>query len=154
MNESIDRRTLLRSVAAVGALAALPTAALAATPAHDPKLATLFDTLFLEGVRQRPESAPLLGLDTGRNTALRSKLSDASEAGRAASRARTARQITRLLAVDRTKLSPADRLNYDVVLYSRRAAAAGDKFGYAGNPYVISQQNGAYQAPPDILDTT
>jgi uncharacterized protein (DUF885 family) len=153
MNEAIDRRTLLRSGAAAGVLTVLPTAALATTPAHDPKLATLFDTLFLEGVRQRPESATLLGLDTGRNADLRGKLSDASEAGRAASRALTASQTKRLLAVDRSKLSPADRLNYDVVLYSRRAAAAGDRFDYAGNPYVISQQNGAYQSTPDFLDT-
>ena len=153
MNEAIDRRALLRSGAAAGALAVLSTAALAATPAHDTRLATLFDTLFLEGVRQRPESATLLGLDTGKNADLRSKLSDASEAGRAAARALTASQIKRLLAVDRAKLSPADRLNYDVVLYSRRAAAAGDRFDYAGNPYVISQQNGAYQSTPDFLDT-
>ncbi len=153
MNMPIDRRTLLRTGAAAGAVLALPATAFAATPAHDPKLATLFDTLFLEGVRQRPESATLLGLDTGPNADLRSKLGDVGEAGRAAARALTASQIKRLAAVDRKKLSPADRLNYDVVLYARRAAAAGDRFDYAGNPYVISQQNGAYQSTPDFLDT-
>ncbi|MDB5675484.1 MAG: Tat pathway signal protein, partial [Sphingomonas bacterium] len=153
MNHSIDRRTVLRSGAAAGAMLALPATAFAATPAHDPKLATLFDTLFLEGVRQRPESATLLGLDTGRNADLRSKLSDASDAGRAAARALTASQIKRLAAIDRKKLSAADRLNYDVVLYARRASAAADRFDYAGGPYVISQQNGAYQSTPDFLDT-
>ncbi|HSI18573.1 MAG TPA: DUF885 family protein [Sphingomonas sp.] len=153
MKNQIDRRTLLRSGGAAGAMLALPATAFAATSAHDPKLATLFDTLFLEGVRQRPESATLLGLDTGPNADLRSKLSDASEVGRAAARALTASQIRRLAAIDRRKLSPADRLNYDVVLYARRAAAAGDRFDYAGNPYVISQQNGAYQSTPDFLDT-
>jgi uncharacterized protein (DUF885 family) len=149
----IDRRTILRSGAAAGAVLALPATTLAATSAHDPKLAALFDTLFFEGVRQRPESATLLGLDTGKNADLRGKLSDASEAGRAASRALTANQIKRLLAVDRQRLSPADRLDYDVVLYARRAAAAADRFDYAGAPYVISQQNGAYQSTPDFLDT-
>lgn len=153
MPTPIDRRTVLRSGAAAGALLALPGTAFAATPAHDPKLATLFDTLFLEGARQRPESATLLGLDTGSNADLRSKLSDVSEAGRAAGRALTASQIKRLAAVDRKKLSAADRLNYDVVLYSRRASAAADRFDYAGGPYVISQQNGAYQSTPDFLDT-
>jgi uncharacterized protein (DUF885 family) len=153
MSLPIDRRTVLRSGAAAGAMLALPGAGRAATPAHDPKLATLFDTLFLEGVRQRPESATLLGLDTGPNADLRSKLSDASEAGRAAARALTASQIKRLLVVDRKKLSAADQLNYDVVLYSRRASAAADRFDYAGGPYVISQQNGAYQSTPDFLDT-
>jgi uncharacterized protein (DUF885 family) len=149
----IDRRTILRSGATAGAMLALPTTVFAATPAHDPKLAALFDTLFAEGVRQRPEGATLLGLDTGRNADLRGKLSDASEAGRAAARALTASQIKRLVAIDRKKLSPADRLNYDVVLYSRRASAAADRFDYAGGPYVISQQNGAYQSTPDFLDT-
>eukprot|EP01035_Chromulina_nebulosa_P038760 gene38760-52349_t len=153
MREPIDRRTMLRSGAAAGAVLALPATALAATPTHDPKLAALFDALFLESVRQRPESATLLGLDTGQNADLRSKLSDTSETGRAAARALTASQIKRLLAVDRTALSPADRLDYDVVLYARRATAAADRFDYAGAPYVISQQNGAYQATPDFLDT-
>ncbi len=153
MKTFIDRRTMLRSGAVAGAALALPASTLAATPARDPKLATLFDALFLEGVRQRPESATLLGLDTGANADLRASLSDASEAGRAAARALTASQIKRLQAVDRKKLGPADRLDLDVVLYARRAAAAADRFGYAGAPYVISQQNGAYQSVPDFLDT-
>ncbi len=60
--------------------------------------------------------------------------------------------------IDRSRLSPADRLNYDVVKYTRESAAAVQAFdfgggGYGPSPYVVSQQTGAYQSVPDFLDT-
>ncbi|MEO5865834.1 MAG: DUF885 family protein [Sphingomonas sp.] len=150
----LNRRDALKAGAATGAMLAVPGIASAAAGAtHDPQLAALFDVLFAEGLQLRPEGATQLGLDTGVNADLRAKLSDVSETGRARQRALTASQIKRLEAVNRAALSPIDRLNYDVVLYSRRAAADADRFDYAGGPYVITQQNGAYQQVPDFLDT-
>ena len=81
------------------------------------------------------------------------KSSDQSTAGRTAARVLNASQLKRIEAFDPSKLGTADRIDYDVVLYQRRAAADVAKFdfggsGYGPSPYVISQQSGAYQSCP------
>jgi len=151
-----DRRTLLKTgfktgVSAMG-LSLVPGAAMAADA---PTLPALFDVMFQEGLEQRPEGATQLGLDKGRNAALRARLSDQGDTGRAASRALTQRQIKQLEAVDRAALSSTDKINYDTVLYTRRSAASLQRFEFGGgtSPYAISQQDGAYQSVPDFLDT-
>ena len=151
-----DRRTLLKTglktgVSAMG-LSLVPGAAMAADA---PALPALFDVMFQEGLEQRPEGATQLGLDKGRNSALRARLSDQGDTGRAASRALTQRQIKQLEAVDRAALSSTDKINYDTVLYTRRSAASLQRFEFGGgtSPYAISQQDGAYQSVPDFLDT-
>ncbi|MDO7841586.1 DUF885 domain-containing protein [Sphingomonas immobilis] len=149
----VDRRTVLLGGAAAGALAFAPGSARADAGAE---LAILFDTLFQESLRLRPESATLLGLDKGVNADLRGKLSDESDAGRAAQRTQTQDQLKRLRALDPAKLSATDRINYDTVLYTRESAAGLQKYDFGGggsSPYVISQQNGAYQSTPSFLDT-
>ena len=153
----LDRRQLLSSTAATLAATALSWVARADTP-PDPKLAALFDAFFLEALRRNPESATQLGLDKGANADLRSKLRDESEAGIAAAKAQNAAQLARLKAFDTTGLSPADRLNYDTVLYTRKSAAKVMAFDFGGSafgpsPYVVSQLTGAYQNIPDFLDT-
>ena len=125
---------------------------------RDPALAKLFDTFFWEGLAQNPEGATQLGLDKGAHADLRAKSSDQSTAGRDAARALNASQLKRIEAFDPAELSTADRIDYDVVLYQRRASADVAKFdfggsGYGPSPYVISQQSGAYQSTPDFLDT-
>lgn len=153
---TIDRRTVLKAGAAAGALAATPGWAKPADPHTE--LNALFDRMFDEGLQLGPEGATRLGLDKGANAGLRAKLSDPGEAGRAAARALTTRQLADLGRIDRAALSPADQLNYDVVLYTRRSAKAVQAFDFGGSaygptPYVISQQSGAYQSTPDFLDT-
>jgi uncharacterized protein (DUF885 family) len=152
----LDRRAFLLTSAAAGVATALP--ARAAPAGESLELAALFDAFFQEGLRERPEGATQLGLDKGANADLRAKLSDASDAGRAAARALTADQLRRLALIDRSRLSPADRLDYDVVKYTRESSAAVEAFdfgggGYGPSPYVVSQQTGAYQSVPDFLDT-
>ena len=153
----LDRRAFLLTSAAAGAATALPARA-APVPGESPELAALFDALFEEGLRARPEGATQLGLDKGPNADLRGKLSDASDAGRAAEKALTQDQLRRLAMIDRSRLSPTDRLDYDVVRYTRESSAAVQAFdfgggGYGPSPYVVSQQTGAYQSVPDFLDT-
>jgi uncharacterized protein (DUF885 family) len=157
-NSMLDRRSFLLASAASGAALAWPGLAAAANDARSPALAKLFDDLFIEGIRLRPEGATQLGLDKGANADLRSKLGDASAAGRAAAKAQTEDQIRRLTAINRASLSPADQIDYDVVLYTRRASAEVQRFdfggsGYGPSPYVVSQNTGAYQSIPDFLDT-
>lgn len=152
----IDRRSFLLSGAAASVFAALP--AWSAPADGSAELAALFDTMFAEGLQLNPEGATQLGLDKGVNAGLRAKLSDASDAGRAAARALTDKQLKQLAAIDRAALNPADQLNYDVVLYTRRSSKAVQAFDFGGSaygpsPYVISQQSGAYQSTPSFLDT-
>jgi uncharacterized protein (DUF885 family) len=153
----LNRRELLSSAAVTVAASALPWAALA-DQAPDAKLAALFDQFFQEGLRRNPEGATQLGLDKGPNADLRAKLRDESAAGVAASKALNAKEIAELKAFDTSSLSPADKLSYDTVLYTRDSAAriAAFDFGGAGfgpSPYIVSQQTGAYQSVPDFLDT-
>jgi uncharacterized protein (DUF885 family) len=149
-----DRRQFLAGTAAAGALAAAPPLrAQAASP-----LSTLFDGLVQAQLRRSPEQATNLGLDTGANADLRAKLSDQSPAAVAAAKADTLAELKRLEAVDRGALSPDEQVDLDAVLYTRRSAAAVQRFdfgglGYGPSPYVISQQTGAYQSVPDFLDT-
>ena len=156
-----DRRTVLASAAA--AVVAWPAAGQPIgnpppTPARSPALDRLFDDFFRAGLQARPESATQLGLDKGADADLRGRLSDLSDAGRAAQRARTQAELRQLKAIDSATLSPDDRLNYDVVLYTREASAAVQRFDYGGfgygpSPYVVSQLTGSYQSVPDFLDT-
>jgi uncharacterized protein (DUF885 family) len=155
----LDRRTFLAAGAASGAFVVFPEFAFAApAPGGSPELAALFDALFEEQLRQRPEMATQLGLDKGANADLRARLSDESPAGRAALKAQTQEDIRRLMAINPASLSPADRLNWETVLYTRRSAADVQRFdfggfGYGPSPYVVSQLTGAYQSVPDFLDT-
>ncbi len=154
----LNRRTLLTTTAtAVGAAAVLPGLANAA-PGTAAELNAMFDAFFKEGLRERPEGATQLGLDTGANADLKGKLSDESEAGVARARALTRSQLERLKAFDPSALGAADKLNYQTVLYTRESATAVQKFAFGGagfgpSPYVVSQLTGAYQQVPDFLDT-
>ena len=150
----INRREF--ALAGAGLIALAPRGALAGD--EDARLAVLFDTFFQEDLRQRPEQATQLGLDKGANADLKSKLGDDSAAGIAAAKRLNADQMRRLSAIDRAALSPAMRVSYDTVLYTRKSSAAVMAFDYGGtafgpSPYVVSQLTGAYQSVPDFLDT-
>lgn len=155
----IDRRSLLAGASAGAAALALPRLALAQTQQpQGASLTPLFDRFFQERLRMRPESATLLGLDKGPNAALKGRLSDQSPAGLAAAKAQTQGELRALKALDRSKLSAADQVSYDTILYSLENTAAVQAFEFGGNafgpsPYVVSQLTGAYQQVPDFLDT-
>ncbi len=158
----LDRRAFLLASAASGiATAADPlraAATVAAREGQSPALAALLDRLFQEGLRQRPEGATQLGLDKGANADLRARLTDLSPAARAAARAQTKSDLAALARIDPATLSPADRLDWETVRYTRESAQAVQAFdfggfGYGPSPYVVSQQTGAYQSVPDFLDT-
>jgi uncharacterized protein (DUF885 family) len=155
----IDRRTLLTTSVAAGAAAALPAfAQTQAKPVGDPALNALFDAFFQENLRRNPEGATQLGLDKGANADLKSKLTDRGPDERARNQAENADQLKRLQAIDRKRLSGADAVNYDTVLYAlntNKRLLAFDFGGrsYGPSPYAISQLTGAYQSIPDFLDT-
>lgn len=155
----LDRRQFLVGTASAWAATALPSVVWAqGQGGSSPQLAALFDALFQEGLRESPEGATQLGLDKGANADLRGQLSGADDAARARSRALTQSQLKRLEAFPRDGLSDADRLNLDVVTYTRRSQADVQRFDFGGSafgpsPYVVSQLSGSYQSVPDFMDT-
>jgi len=152
----IDRRHFLGGTAAMAV--AVQSEAVVAQNTPSTKLTTLFDTLVQEQLRRGPEGATNLGLDTGPNADLRSKLSDQSSAGIAAAKAATKADLARLEAIDPATLSPEERIDLESILYTRRSAQSVQAFDFGGSsygpsPYVVSQLSGAYQSVPDFLDT-
>ena len=152
----VNRRELLASAAAAG-LAGLAGPAFAAL---DPKLSALLDAIAWDVLARSPETLSLLGLDTGAHAAARAQLSDRSARARLDVIAGIARHRRMLAGIDRNRLRGHDRLVYDSVAYLLANAAEGTRFAYGdigdfggGNPYVISQQDGAYQGVPEFLDS-
>jgi uncharacterized protein (DUF885 family) len=151
----MDRRAFLLSSGALAAVGIAPDAlAQAAAPGSaDARLRALLDKIFYDRLTDSPEQATSLGLDTGERAPLRSRLSDNSAAGQARQRARTRAEKATLSAIDRARLSPTAKIDYDVVQYQLDRSIAGERFDYGdgGSPYILSQQNGAYQDVPDFL---
>src|SRR3954463_5974606 len=113
---TITRRNLMCSSAAATAAAFLsPAQAAVGRPAE---LNQLFDTLFLERLRNAPERATILGLDKGANADLKAKLSDGSAQGFARTKALPSEQLRQLKAFDASGLTGLDRVNYDTIQYA------------------------------------
>ena len=153
----IDRRSLLASSAAAGAVALAPRAF--AQGSQDARLRAALDRYFEQNLDESPETVTSLGLDKGPRAAAKAQLSDNSSAAIARRLAQTKARVAELRAIDRAELSPASALDHEVVLYQQeRLARAGErwKFGSVGgnfSPYVVSQRTGVYQGIPDFLDS-
>src|SRR5882757_8758681 len=112
-----------------------------------------------------PENATSLGLDTGARAALKSRLTDRSGAGQQALARRAAERLARLRAIDPASLSPAARIDLDVVRTSHEIAVDGFAFpfgdmavlnqnwSYRNAPYAVAQNVGAFIEIPDLLDS-
>lgn len=155
----LSRRELLVTTAAIAVLPRLSFAADSAPQATEAaKLDALMAAFFQENLRQNPEGATLLGLDTGPNADLRSKLRDESSAGIAAAKALNASQLSRLNQINASQLTGMERVNFDTLMYTGESRARIAAFDFGGtsfgpSPYVVSQLTGAYQSVPDFLDT-
>jgi uncharacterized protein (DUF885 family) len=162
---SLDRRSLLLTAAAAGLAARAATAApKVAGPPGDAAIDRYFDGLSNEILTKSPETATSLGLDTGARAALKSRLSDASAAHIAEDRVWCRANLARLETFPDAGLSPAAKLNKDVVKYAFELGRDAAPFSYGENtlnsamsesatPYVVSQQGGAYSAVPEFLDS-
>ena len=156
----MDRRSFLSTAGATAlALPFLSTRALAqaAAGSGDAALDAIFQRIFDEQVRTSPLSATFLGLDKGELAGLRYKLDTRpDEVARREEIARTNKFIGWLDAVPEADLSPAEKLNREVVLWDLRTSNIGpERFDISNpqSPYVISQQDGAYFSIPDVLNS-
>lgn len=154
------RRSFVGSVGAAALAVALPARAQQGkSGANDAKLRALLDQIFADRLAENPEGATELGLDTGRNAALKSQLSGRSPADSARDLARSKRELAAVRAIDAATLGEDARLDQDVVAYQLERSIAGrERFAYGESggrfvPYRLSQLSGAYQDVPDFLDT-
>jgi uncharacterized protein (DUF885 family) len=155
-----NRRQMLLGAAAVGAVSSMPLAACTQAAAKGPvanaELGSLLDAFVQEMLVSSPETATSLGLDKDALAGLKSKLSDASAAGRRKTVEDYRSRVTRLKEIKRDGLNERDTTLYDTVLASQELGAQGGAFSYGGdfaNPYVLSQQNGAVGNIPEFLNS-
>ena len=159
---TLRRRSFVQSIGAAALATSAPAAARVAAQARpgagDGVLRSLLDRIFNDRLTQSPESATALGLDTGRNTALKSQLSGRAAADAARELARSKRELVAIKAIDPATLGANARLDYDIVTYQLEKSIEGREtftYGSAGGryaPYRLSQLTGAYQDVPDFLD--
>lgn len=115
-------------------------------------------------LRESPEQATALGLDSGARAQLNGKLDDRSLAADSADHAACAARIRDLQGIARATLTPAEVIHYESALYANQLGVAGGRFGYGSNtllavinqavtPYVVSQETGAANTVPEFLNS-
>jgi uncharacterized protein (DUF885 family) len=160
---TLRRRSFVQSIGAAALATSIPAAGArapggATTGSGDAALRVLLDRIFNDRLTESPEGATSLGLDTGKNAALKSQLSGRSAADAARDLARAKRELAAIKAIDPATLGENARLDYDIVTYQLERSIAGRErftYGSAGGryaPYRLSQLTGAYQDVPDFLD--
>ncbi len=165
LNPNMARREMLGSLlAAAAATSSSPALAAAASTAQSAstRFKTLIGQVADEILRLTPETATGIGLDSGARLALRAKLSDGSPAGEAKWGAQVRSILTRLAAINRAGLKPAEQTTYDTLKYAAERGVDGGKFFYGGaaggffggaSPYPVTQQDGAITAIPEFLNS-
>ena len=137
--------------------ATLPVRAFAQAAPGDGALNVTFERIFQEQVRTSPTYATFLGLDKGELAPLRSRLDvRPTVQARAEETARTRKFVSWLKAIPETGLSDFAKLNREVVIWDLETQIAGPaQFDISDpqQPYVISQQDGAYFSRPDFLNS-
>ncbi len=152
-----SRRTLLTGAGALAVTAGLPQLAFAAG-GKGAELNALFDGFVQDYMRRSPEMLTGLGMDKGDQAAAKGKLADRSLAARAQDRVDNGVRLAKMLAFDRKALSGMDAVNYDTVIFEMEVADEANRLksfsaSGTGEPYVVSQLSGSYQALPDFLDS-
>jgi len=155
------RRSFMGSAGAAALVAALPATARKASAAGsaDAKFRVLLDRIFEDRLAESPEGATSLGLDTGKNAALKSQLSGRTLADDARDLARSRRELAAVRAFAPATLGEDAKLDQDVLTYQLERSIAGRQqftYGDSGGrfvPFRLSQLSGAYREVPDFLDT-
>ncbi len=158
----IDRRQALALTISAAAFTAAPAAARVAARTPATRFAGLLAQFSEELLKLSPETATSLGLDTGARAALRSQIAGGSPADEAKFAGQVRSMLSRLGALNRGSLSPADQIRYDTVKYAAERGVEGTSFFYgsaAGGffggaaPYPVTQQDGAITSIPEFLNS-
>ena len=152
----MDRRSFIATGSAVAGLALAPEVVAQTTASGDAALNAEFERIFQDQVAHSPELATSLGLDKGADAGAKRRLNRVDAGERTEALARTRAAQARLARYKGAPLSPAARLNLEVVDYTLTArTVAPAQFGIDSvvRPYRIFQQGGDYFAVPDFLNT-
>jgi uncharacterized protein (DUF885 family) len=152
-------------IATSAAMAATTTSiSMSAGNERDAAAEQLLGDITEELLADYPENATALGIDHGQRSALKSKLSDRSAAGQSAIAQRVKSRLNQLKAIELASLSPATRINVDVVRTAHEFALEGFAYPYGdvaslnlnwswrNAPYVVAQNTGAFLEIPSLLD--
>ena len=162
---SPTRRSVLSALASTAVLPWLPGCAsqqeASAPAAREADARALLDQCADRLLALLPESATSLGVDTGTRAALRSQLTDRSEAGKQRIAEQVRADLARVNAVDVNGLPHAVRTSIDVVRSAYGTALEGFALPYGditvgswrNTPYVVIQNVGAYLDVPRFLDS-
>ncbi len=170
---TLDRRSLLLSMAAIAALRAISAFPKSTDAAQPQAAASTADAaanrLLADGAEELlaeyPENASMLGLDRDARAALKSRLTDRSPQGVTGAAKAAAARLKKLEAVDRGQLATATRRNLEVSEIAHRLALEGYRFpygdvailnrdvSYRNSPYAVAQNTGAFVEIPDFLDS-
>ena len=166
----IDRRSFLAgsvSLAGLGAFAGPALAKGGKDHAHgrNDLLTRTLDQLAELILKDYPDQATFLGVDTGARGGLHTRLHDRSLDGIADRNAGCAERLKRLKLIESAPLSGSDAVTYKATVYAHELAHVGAKFAYGDNmvlngwqvnansPYACSQSSGSFAIFPDFLDT-
>jgi uncharacterized protein (DUF885 family) len=103
-----------------------------------------------------PGTRTALGLDTGEHAVSRALIGLAGKPGDLAEARHAKDMLSRIEAIDPASLSETSQVRHGVVAHMLRERLISQPFGvrHVGAPYRLSQQDGAYFAVPDFLDST
>lgn len=155
-----DRRTLLASLAATTAMAAVKSPARAfaaeAPTGEGARLTDIYERAYDMLVETNPEFATALGLDKGKNAAAKAKLNDRSPAGIRRDHDLYRTGLKELKTIDPAKLSGMDLVNYETFRGPwEDQVKAYDTFDYGlhswPEPHPVTQLSGTYRSIPDFL---
>jgi uncharacterized protein (DUF885 family) len=149
----LNRRSLMLSAAGAGLAAALPGSALAqgAAAQADGVLDTLLTGWFEDNVDRNPTMATSLGIDRDHRAALAGKLGDRSLEASAADNARALERWAQIRDWAPEGLSETFKVTLAVSQFQAETAAIQAATGLHGDPYVVTQNGGAYFNVPDFM---
>ena len=166
----LNRRTLLQSASALGALGLIGCTDTNGKPVDSNAAAEAAQSILDDAkdfmLNAYPETASSMGIDKGEYAGLRAKLADRSPDGQAAIAKQTRVLSTQLAAIKTDELSSDLALDVDVVTSTFKRSAAGFDFpygdmallnsnwSYRNSPYAVAQNTGAFIEIPSFLDSS
>ena len=156
----LSRRDALAGLAATTALPLISTRAFAA-PATETEANALLNSVAENLLRFYPETATSLGIDKDQRAAFRSQLNDRSGITQQRIAQTLRADLTRVNAIDVSRLSHSTRTSVEVVRSAYSTALEGFMLPYGdvpvgswrNTPYVVIQNVGAYLDVPRFLDS-
>ena len=138
------------SGAGAGFVAALPMAAFAQSQ-QDAALDALLTEWFYDNVERNPTFATSLGIDKDDRAHLAGQFADLSLEAEEADKARDIARWNRIRDWPATNLSDSMKVTLAVSQFQAETAAMRAELPFAGSPYIVAQNGGAYFNVPDFM---